>query len=460
MPKSSNSEKYFQLRKEHPFFTYEGFDYRFSKEGLQIQFHFNLSDKVAFHPRMVLPARDFYRWEDMEKGTIDSFVFSIGMVELVSYWKTVCPPVVRIRNHYLDHEQITWWKKLYFHGLGEFFYLNSIDAGMEDFMEIQCDEGGANYSPIRLQLDEKSIVPIGGGKDSVVTLELLSETEPPLPFIMNPRQASLGCALVKGYDEPSIIRIDRYIDPELLILNAKGYLNGHTPFSALLAFTTALTAVLTRRKYIALSNESSANESTVSDTMVNHQYSKSFEFEKDFRWYLHRYLSPDIEYFSFLRPINELQIARLFSGFRAYHGVFKSCNVGSKTDSWCGHCPKCLFTWIILSPFLSQQELLAIFGTNLLQNHALRPTLDELMGHAATKPFECIGTVDEVNAALGYISDSLNEVDIPSLIRYYRDSNAHSKQTGSSLPALLSAFETEHFLPTQFEVVLKSALHD
>ena len=67
----------------------------------------------------------------------------------------------------------------------------------------------------------------------------------------------------------------------MLQLNSEGYINGHTPFSAIVAFSSVLTAALNGQKYITLSNENSANESTVKDSKVNHQYSKSYEFELD-----------------------------------------------------------------------------------------------------------------------------------------------------------------------------------
>src|SRR5699024_1564771 len=123
-------------------------------------------------------------------------------------------------------------------------------------------------------------------------------------------------------------------DKNLLELNSKGFLNGHTPFSAMVAFLSYLTAYLLGKKYIALSNEDSANESNVKNEKINHQYSKTLEFENDFREYQERYLKAEVDYFSMLRPISELQIAYLFSKLEKYHKVFKSCNVGSKKEPW------------------------------------------------------------------------------------------------------------------------------
>ena len=237
---------------------------------------------------------------------------------------------------------------------------------------------------------------MGGGKDSVVTLELLRRAGKTIrPLIMNPRGATIECARVAGFPMDEVLVIRRSIDPTLLDLNAKGYLNGHTPFSAMLAFYTRLASKLSGIPNVALSNESSANESTVLGTSVNHQYSKSLEFEDDFRAYC-----PGFNYFSFLRPLSELQIAMLFSRFTAYHDVFRSCNVGSKQDIWCGHCAKCLFAYIILSPFIEPARLNRIFGKSMLDDTSLELEFRQLIGEAETKPFECVGTVSEVRQAL------------------------------------------------------------
>ena len=171
------------------------------------------------------------------------------------------------------------------------------------------------------------------------------------------------------------MKVKRTLDARMLELNRQGYLNGHTPFSALVAFSSLIGAAILDLDYVALSNESSANESTVPGSSVNHQYSKSFEFEKDFHQYAGRYLPGSAYYFSLLRPLSEFQIAWIFSGLKQYHDIFRSCNSGSKTDSWCGHCPKCLFVCLILSPFLGQEELEKIFGRAMLEDLSLRETL-------------------------------------------------------------------------------------
>ena len=461
MPQKDKRSRYEQLRKEFSYFIYESHRIKISDIGLEVEYHFNLGGQYHFRPSFTVPKRNFYNLgsevEVLADVRLQNLVFHIGMVELISYWKAACPQQVIIKPFSLSHEQVEWWKEVYFQGLGEFFYLNLIVPDKHSFMQIECADVPLT-APFDIHLDNKLIIPVGGGKDSVVTLELLSNQFDTLALIINPRGASLLTAETAGFPREHVIEINRTIDPLLLELNKQDFLNGHTPFSALLAFQCLLASALTSRRHIALSNESSANESTVGNTEINHQYSKSIAFEADFRRYVARYISPAFNYFSFLRPLNELQIGRLFSGFPAYFDVFKSCNVGSKTDIWCGHCPKCLFAFIILSPFISRDRMVEIFGKDMLADEALWPYLRQLSGLDDVKPFECVGTVDEVNLAIQFILEGRRGEELPVLLERYTTSMSSAHNQHALSHSLLDEFNDEHFLQDDFLSILKKAV--
>ena len=463
---SNNYEKFLTLRKQYPVFTFESFEVIHSEKGMSIEFLFVVDEHIKFQPTLFIPNRHFYRFDRLSSEQINLLAFHIGMIELVSYWKATCSPTVVVKPFALSNVQIDWWKKLYFHGLGEFFYVNEICTTQSEFMIIQCNSDHV-LEKQNFNLDEKVIVPIGGGKDSVVTLELLRESQFEInfveglatadlrfavrPMIINPRGATLNCARIAGFEPEQIIEVNRTIHPRLLELNAEGFLNGHTPFSAMLAFVSLLTSAITGMKHIALSNESSANESTVLGQDVNHQYSKSLEFENDFRDYVKTFISDDFNYFSFLRPLNELRIAKYFSEFQQYHNVFRSCNVGSKNDIWCNNCAKCLFAFIILSPFIEPEKLIQIFGTDLLNNvethcnASLQHEFNQLIGIENVKPFECVGTIDEVNAALNmHIQRFPNHT--PTLIEYYKTLPNYTKNPQD----ITNVFLDEHNLLPMF----------
>ena len=446
-----NHKKFKQLRRKYTFFVYEGFSIIDSSESLKVVYNFNLADQYYFHPTLEFIKGKYFtnKITDVE---IQNFVFHIGMIELISYWKAACPPKIIIKQFKLDDYQVNWWKKVYFNGLGEFFYLNNISTDQHTFVKIECTDEKelqkGNFSPD----SKKVLIPIGGGKDSVVTLELLKEKFNSIPLILNPRQASLDTIYAAGYYRDDFVEIKRSIHSTLLELNEQGFLNGHTPFSALLAFISIFSAALSGSKYIALSNESSANEPTDKVTGVNHQYSKSIGFEKDFREYVTRYISENINYFSFLRPLNEYAIAKLFSTFPDHFYSFKSCNVGSKSDSWCGNCPKCLFTYIILSPFIERDTMIKIFGKDLYNDKSLKQYFNELIGHSEVKPFECVGTIDEINMA---VKETIKMTDdpLPFLLDYYTSLPLDSTPMYTSF---INLDKAAHCIENQFLDVLKN----
>lgn len=451
---------YEQLREKYPVFRYHAYDITETDTALKIEYHFEIEGLSAFKPRWSFPKSGKHPLAVKDNATLHAMVFALGMVELVSYWKITCSPRVEVLAGALDDIQAAWFKNLYFHGLGEFFYTNGIPLDPDGFMHIvSCGEQPHGKTHVHTDLGG-CLIPVGGGKDSVVTLELLrTQKATNFCYIINPRGASLNTAKVAGYTDDTILAAKRTLDPAMLALNKQGFLNGHTPFSAIVAFSGLITAYIHHLQYIVLSNESSANESTVAGSTVNHQYSKSFAFERDFGEYQQRYIGSGISYFSLLRPLSEYQIAMLFADMRDYHAVFRSCNAGSKQDIWCCSCPKCLFVYQILSPFLTQEYLAQVFGSNMLDNEALLPIYKQLIGVTPEKPFECVGSRDEVNTAAARTVSHLEKAGkpLPTLLRYYRATPLFEQYTAA--PDVYTAyFEEENLLPPAFEKLLREKL--
>lgn len=437
--------KFEQLREKHGEFIYES--YEINEDSFVFHFRmdkFRFNPKWSFSPELIKNAKD--------KKLLQYAVFSLGMSELVSYWKCACPPVVKINCGALNDEQIKWWKKLYFNGLGEMFYRNGIETDVESFMDIIPISKDIPSFDTESGLNGETgfLIPIGGGKDSVVTLELLKEYKDNIAcYIINPRGATLGCAHTADYPDSQIIGVKRTIDKQLLELNAMGYLNGHTPLSSVIAFSSWIFAYCNNKKYVSLSNESSANESNVSGTGINHQYSKSTEFEADFRYYTKKYFSPFPEYFSMLRPWSEWQIAKKFVSYPKYFPVFQSCNLGSKTDTWCSNCAKCLYVYIMLAAFLDDDRLIGIFGKNMLQNEEYRDLFNGLVYQDYDKPFECVGTKAEINLALFTAAEKRKGGELPLLLKDYMKNNVDKPNS------LDNYFDNNNFVPKEFIGLLK-----
>lgn len=438
----------------YPNFIYKDYKILEDDKKITIIYNFEIEGLTNFEPKIEILKKDF-KWKNLKSNIFKNLVFNLGMVEAISYFKATCSKNFYIKCGYLNTEQAKWFRKLYYLGLGEFRYKNKITTSEEEFVKFISLGKELELEELK-QENLGIIVPIGGGKDSNVTLELLkNEFEDINPFRINATDVSYECVETAGYKRNEIIEVNRIIDKNLLKLNEQGFLNGHTPFSAMVAFLTCTVAFLLGKKYVTLSNEESANESNVSNQNINHQYSKTFEFENDFRYYENKFLKTNAEYFSFLRPISELQIAYIFSKLEKYHKVFKSCNVGSKQKPWvwCGNCPKCLFVYIMLSAFLETEKLIQIFGEDLYTKENLLNTFIELCGFGEIKPFECVGTFSEVRYAVSRAIENRIE-KLPFLLKYYKE---HYKLENTS-DNILKYYNDNNNLPIEFENILKERL--
>ena len=405
--------KFDELRNTYNEIIYRSYKLIDESEEYKIVFGFEIPNLATFNPSLSF-RKSIITNKDINKNLLNAIIFRIGLAELVSYYKIVCPKNIVLEAGYLEKEEQEWFKKLYYNGLGEFLYKNEINISEEELFSFinkgpKDEIGDVNYT------GSGNLIPIGGGKDSIVSLELLRGQDNKT-ITVSPKEEHYKCS-----GDTELYSVKRDIDKDKIIdLNNRGFLNGHVPISSIYAFISYLIAYLTNRKYIVLSNEGSANESTIIGTNINHQYSKSYEFEQDFYNYTKKYFKIDINYFSLLRPIKEIQIAYIFSKLDSYHKIFRSCNLGSKKTpwEWCCKCPKCLFVFIALRAFLSKSKVVDIFGTNMLDDKDLEKIFLELIGEAETKPFDCIGTIDEVKYALNRIID---DGDTSYLVNLYKD---------------------------------------
>lgn len=397
--------RYKDLRKKYPKFVYEKYSYKISGDNLEIFFDFSIEPTIKFRPKIIIENVSLELVERVGDRKLNNLIFHLGLMEIPSYWKTTCSPEIEIRAGYLNIGQINWLKDLIMNGMGQFFYENKINFIRQNFLKITSFEKNDNRQKVPRTLlgtlKGRYLVPVGGGRDAIVTLELLKKQKKKYnAFLLNPTRAAKEVLKVAKIKNPLIVK--RGIDPTLLKLNKKGYLNGHTPFTAVLSFLSVFCAVLFDYKNIVFSLERSADEGNVKylGKIINHQWSKSSEFERMFKNYCKKYLTSGVKYFSLLRPYTELEISRMFLKYPRYFSVFSSCNVGSKTNQrWCGNCPKCLFVYATFYPFLEKKKLLKIFGRDIFQNKKLLPTMKGLLGQGRAKPFECVGTKRESQLA-------------------------------------------------------------
>ena len=409
--------KYLELREQYNTFIYDNYDIEETSTSFFVTYHYIIPNLENFTHKL-----EFQKIKELDEIS-KKIIFEIGIIEAINYWKATCGKKFIINSGHINENQIKWFKKLYYNGLQELLFKNNIEIPVEDFIDITTTKKESIEININYQ-GTGNLIPVGGGKDSCVTLELLKNQPNNSCFMVNPKNPMLNCAKIAEFNNTDIYIVKRELEKDKLIkLNNQGFINGHIPISSLYAFVSLFGAYQLNKKFIVLSNEDSANESTVKGTNVNHQYSKSYEFEKDFNNYIKENYKINITYFSLLRPLSEYQIAMLFSKYEEYHKAFISCNLGSKNTewTWCNDCAKCLFIFIILSPFLYKEKLINIFNQDLFENQNLLQIFKDLIGDSKTKPFECVGTIQETRYALTKTITKLNnnKEKLPYLLDYY-----------------------------------------
>src|SRR5689334_71238 len=334
----------------------------------------------------------------------------------VSYYKTAAPPVIDFGTTALTAAEEAFLREFYLQGLAEFAYRNDLALTPLRLEARSAGPGGttppgppAHGGAARPPIPPRALVPFGGGIDSIVTVEQVRRQADVELFVVS-RAADRFDAI----EQPAavtglpVVRAEREIDPQLLRSAELGFLNGHVPVTGILSAIAVLAAVLTGRDAVVMSNEWSASIPTLEfdGRPVNHQYSKSEEFEAAFRGVLAGQGSAP-EYFSWLRDRTELWVGREFAALTRYHDSFRSCNKAFYTERsrrfayWCGQCDKCVFIDLILAPFLPAETLRRIFAVagEPLDDPALKPKFRSLLG-AGAKPFECVGEVTECRAAV------------------------------------------------------------
>jgi len=486
-----------EFRAKYPTFTYSSYSWKLTPDNqLILTFNYFISstnsDKASaksisqdtpsihFSPQVTIHNVTQEMVDRLGSNTIDTYVFHTGMSELFSYWKTTASPQIVITAGSLTQEELTFWHTLLINGMGEYFFQNNIDFSAPNFVSLTSDSQKTHIKTRPIQpntinnpAQPKILVPVGGGKDSAVTLEILKQHFTVGTYEVSAPKAARDTIQVAAIKPENQLTITRTLDTTMLELNTKGYLNGHVPISAFLAFLSVFTADLFGYTHIAISNERSSNEGNTwyCDREINHQYSKTYEFESNFQKYIKNSLPDQAPfYFSFLRPLYELQIGKLFATMPQYHSTFRSCNRGQKENIWCTECSKCLFAWTIIFPFIGEEKMISYFGKNLFADESLWEVTKELLGIAQTKPFECVGTHEETIAAFS-LSIKLyknSNKELPVLLQKV----AQELETNQKLQVgpqgeldvtkraenILQSWNNDNSLPVEFEAVLKNTL--
>lgn len=405
-------------------FYFEKFE--FDDKTFKAKFYYSFDYKQYFVEEIDFRTVLLKSRKKLDKKVLDNFLFPLSIALWISYYKLFPTKELVVKSWFLSEDDKAFWVKFYRNWLGEFLYKNNISfEGLFNF----TNDSDKYYPIIDFKTSDDILLPIWWGKDSIVSAELLLKNKydfTPIVF-WKIDQIKENCLKLMKKDT---LLVKRKIDENLFRLNDEWYYNWHVPITWIISFVLLVTAYLYNFKYIILSNEKSANNwnTSIWDLEVNHQYSKSLEFEKDLKSYIERNLSTKIKYFSLLRGMYEIKIAKIFAKiWKEYFSIFSSCNSNfrinwiQKHTLWCNSCPKCAFVYAILRPYLSDAETLQIFWKELYEDNTLENLFLELLWLQWIKPFECVWEASEVAYAMYKTINNFNKTnkEIPYILNIF-----------------------------------------
>jgi len=389
--------------KKATIFEFTSYQFEPSKKGILFNYktEFNDGSALFFTETIILPKT--VNPKKISTKEFEKLLESLHIILGISYYKFYCATKVKFK-YILSKKEADFWNTVYKKGLGEFFYRNNLDPKISPKFNFSKNKV-TDFPEFNFSNSKKCLLGIGGGKDSIVAGELLKESgfEITALSIQTNKKSDLIDEVIKtmGVNE---LKIQRFLDDK--VFDNHQY-NGHLPISAIYAFLGSLACYLYEYPYFIVGNEYSSNFGNVKfkGEEINHQWSKSFEFEKLFQNYVSTFISGDVFYFSLLRNFYEIRVVKMFSNYKKYFSLFSSCNGNFRKNNvnkklWCCQCPKCVFVFILLSAFLNKPELINIFGKNLYQEEKLLDVFKDVLGFGKMKPFDCVGTFEESQTAM------------------------------------------------------------
>lgn len=392
----------------------------------QAAFDYEL-DGIGFTERVKFPVSDHHA---VDPAATELLLDLCHLLIGTSYYKLTAPRTITL-SRAVPPEFLVACTHAYDEGLREFCTVNSLPIPLPFELRAEVMRSDLPATEKRVACP---IVPIGGGKDSAAVLALVSDAA---ALAVSPTDIQRRLARAAG---APLLEVTRELDPGLWELTPSGF-NGHIPVTAIHSAVSAMAAHLNGYDSVIMGNERSASEPTrvVDGFAVNHQYSKSFDFEL----ILHVALGlAGITYFSLLRQLSEISIAGIVAQQCRLRTNFLSCNrafVRSRCEDepqlWCLRCAKCLFTFLCFAPFLDVDSAHEIFGGNPLADAALIEDFRALWGN---KPFDCVGERGEAAAAVTFLASDPRWRTMPTVVALADDALKTQDSLGVSIRSLLA----------------------
>ena len=87
--------------------------------------------------------------------------------------------------------------------------------------------------------------------------------------------------------------------------------------------------------------------------------------------------------------------------------------------------------------------------------------MKQLIGVSPEKPFECVGSRDEINTSICLAIERLEQKGrtLPKLLEYYKAEGFYEKNKGNE-KKYFDFYDKEHLLPKEFDQILKKECYN
>ncbi len=423
-------------------------NWHFSPESGELLLHYATTKYGDFTEQYHFPTVSVTRYLKF-KTQLDAAIDCLHWMAGVSYYKTSLAEHISFAHSSPTAKQADWLNQTWQAGLAEL----AVSNGLAWLDHIKFQGVDSTVMPDNVALSPRSLVAIGGGKDSLVTIEAIKAMPEEASLFMVGQSPFIQA--VAEHTHMPLLQVKRKVDAKLQQVNQQGAYNGHVPITAINCCVAVVAALLYDYDSVVFSNERSADSGNFkldNGQWVNHQYSKSLAYEQTWQSVVDQHIVKGLDCFSLLRPYSELAIVKKFADLTQYFPYFSSCNrnfhltgTQNRHHHWCGQCPKCAFVFLCLAPFISKDQLLKIFKKDLLADEHLVVLFESLLGIQGNKPFECVGEVHECRLALQLLAVQADWLQHPQLQQWAQLLPAMSEE----MVAQIMAASEDHLIPAK-----------
>lgn len=344
---------------------------------------------------------------------IYGLLIQIGILLGIKYCSLV-PRYYDVKKYssYLNNDIIQVFNILY----NKVFAQHKFENNLADYIGPEIltinTEFDTAFSPVKISEGKtKLLVCNGGGKDSLLSIKLLENTNETFSTIQYSHsiygKSEIQHSLINKITNLSPAKTqhkmditDNFLNGDILKYFPKiKTLCGAESFNSVFQIIPIMLSY--GYSYLVQGHELSAEEGNFFwekiNGVVNHQWEKCFEAENLLNDYIRNNLITNFNHFSILRPFYDYMIFNLLKKDQQYLKYTNSCNIDKP---WCKRCPKCAYVWLGFMAYMDIEVVDEIFHENLFNTPELEDTFLGMMGLKEHKPFECIGQTDEIKLAV------------------------------------------------------------